>query len=470
MVEQHQTLPFPESVEIDAKGWVFDQSTGEILGDRSALYAWAASQPEPAVRRIGTDEPEPEAGSALASTRYGLTLPHPPIPAEKPQKTANSTEVRDRQRRKLRSGHRRLIEDLHKPLGLCGVALPTSQQIAAGGADDSMAHVRVVVGKEGAKPFLGNVSHCDNAWACPVCAPRLAARRCLALKPQIEARQDAGARNYLITLTLRHEHKDDLGWLHGGLQKIWSRVTSGRAWKDVKGRIEWVKGHDTTHGRHGWHPHLHLFVSIAPDESGGNDDTDAIARMIADRWRQMAEKCGFEAIQDAQDVQECRDPAEAAAYATTPAGVMEVAGLATKRGNKGGQTPFEILSEAVAGDESARLLWRDYVGATKGRRQIATSKGFDLTEETMDEAETEDAERQRDEDDDEPSEVYELAQMDGRALWYADQDRDRGIEDLFDRLRGQKLADLPGIVKAWADARPERFRGSIQVERSPKPV
>jgi len=42
-------------------------------------------------------------------------------------------------------------------------------------------------------------------------------------------------------------------------------------------------------------------------------------------------------------------------------------------------SPFEILQEATEGNRRKERLWKEYVGGTKGRRQVTTSRGFRLS-------------------------------------------------------------------------------------------
>lgn len=279
---------------------------------------------------------------------------------------------------RLRCGQRGLVHDTHRSLACCGLGRRTFPGDPTGGMASLVT--------DGVRADIAGTTRCASPWACPVCAPKVAAARARVLAPQIQARVDAEWTAWLVTLTVRHGRLDDLATLLGGLGKAWGRLTSGRAWDAFRqpGAPEYIKGLDLTWSdRHGWHPHLHIVLLLPP----GHPATAAQA--FADRWRQSLERLGFEALPGAQNVQECRDAGAAAAYATAPAAVYEAVGIGTKTARKGnaGATAFDLLRAAVpakglaAPDAVAR--WCEYVAAVKGKRQTTVSRGLSLDEDSV---------------------------------------------------------------------------------------
>ncbi len=254
--------------------------------------------------------------------------------------------------------------------------------------------VELVVGT--ARGRLGGVVRCSSPWACPVCGPRIAARRVAEVAPQLDHLTENGWTCWLVTLTLRHTAEDRLGDLFADLGRAWRLTTSGRVWAAIKARgVEYVRGVDLTHWHHGWHPHLHVTLLLGPD----HEDPQAVARGLADRWRQHLRGIGRDALDAGQDVQEAADPVAAAAYAMALAGVSkhtaepppkggtartvaEAVSAASKRGRAGGgRTAADLRDAALAGDETARRLWTIYATATKGKRAVVVSQGLCLTPE-----------------------------------------------------------------------------------------
>ena len=202
----------------------------------------------------------------------------------------------------------------------------------------------------------------------------------------------AGWTAHLITLTVRHTRHNDLAELWNGLGRAWSRLTSGKRWAALRaiGQPEYARGYDLTFSeRHGWHPHVHLSLYLPPSHGDGS----AAAAWVLRRWADVLGALGWQAVPDAQHSVRVDDPAAAAAYAVTPAAVYETLSLATKRSRTGkaGKTPFEILGQAVDDAQHGRrhesrwvMLWREYVSATKGRRQVTTSRGLSLRDDEED--------------------------------------------------------------------------------------
>lgn len=310
------------------------------------------------------------------------------------------SEVRHpRERRRtawgLRTGHRPLVGDLHDSVACCGLGrLP----IRGEHPDDAKARLVVDCGEpnsarsENPEASLLGVTRCSSPWACPVCAPRIAAARAEALRPQVAELMAAGWTAHLVTLTVRHARHHQLADLWEGLGRAWSRLTSGKRWAALRaiGQPEYARGYDLTWSeRHGWHPHVHLSLYLPPAHGDGGD----AARWVLQRWAEVLGRLGWEAAPDAQHAVRVDDPAAAAAYAVTPAAVYETLSLATKRSRTGkaGRTPFEILGQAVDDVQHGRrhesgsvMLWREYVAATKGKRQVTTSRGLHLRDDEED--------------------------------------------------------------------------------------
>jgi hypothetical protein len=243
----------------------------------------------------------------------------------------------------------------------------------------------LVLGEDGRANFRG-VTRCGSPWACPVCAPKVAAARAEALRPQIAALMEAGWTAWSITLTVSHDAGHDLAELWRVLGKAWSRLTSGKRWQEIRdlGGVEYVRGSDLTHSpRHGWHPHMHLTLLLGPEHGGSG----AVPRWLLARWISVLAKMGWKAVPGAQHVVRADDPEAAARYAVTPAAVYEAVSMATKRARKKGvpsRTPFEILQAAASEGGRSTELWREYVTATKGRRQVTVSRGLHLREDVED--------------------------------------------------------------------------------------
>lgn len=310
-----------------------------------------------------------QAGEVASSTRGSTSSP--PEPRDQSARRATAYH--------LRAASRPMVRDLHDSLACCGsVYQPHRPRGAA--APDMPDMATLMVRDDGSASFTG-ITRCGSPWACPTCAPRIAAARAETLRPQVASLMGRGWSAQLVTLTLRHDRHQKMSDLWTALGKAWARLTSGKRWAALKatGGLEYVRGYDATYSpAYGWHPHVHISLYLSPDHK----DPDAVGRWVLDRWMAVLARLGWSALPGAQHVQRVNDPEAAAAYAVTAAACYESVALALKRarGGRGGRTPFEILEAAAAGDPHAWHLWREYVSATKGRRQVTTSRNFHLKE------------------------------------------------------------------------------------------
>ena len=275
-----------------------------------------------------------------------------------------------------------MVADIHDTLACCGLGIIDNP-------DGTPGTGRFVCDHQTGRTGHAHVMTCHSPFACPVCAPKVAARRAHALAPQISERVALGCTVSLLTLTVQHERCDSLATMLTALSRAWARVTSGRWWAGLRqvDKVSFVRGYDVTwSSAHGWHPHLHGTMILGAE----HDDAD-VCEEIVSRWRAALAEQGYKTIREAQHYHRADNPEAAARYAVTPAAVYESLAMAMKRsrGEGSGLTPFEILERAIAdrdmGVEGSQwvALWREYVRATKGKRQVVTSQ--DLTLEPEDE-------------------------------------------------------------------------------------
>lgn len=272
----------------------------------------------------------------------------------------------------LRRCGRHFAKGIHNSVRLCGTGVGT---------------LRTYESDEGPKATVSARHNCHSAWACPVCSPKIAAARQKILAPQVVKLLERGYTARLVTLTLRHARGDDLGYLLDGLGDAWSAMTQGRAWKDWRnvggGAVEYVRGLDLTWSFwNGWHPHLHIALYLPPGHSGD-------VEWFVTRWIKCLREQGFIALREAQDtgreitLESAKQAETITAYAGATAAMpsAEALGMSMKRNRaEGSFGPFEMLARAAAGDAFFENRWKEYLEATKGRRQVTTSRGLKLSD------------------------------------------------------------------------------------------
>lgn len=253
-------------------------------------------------------------------------------------------------------------------------------------------------GEDAGTAGLGGLVTCGSLWACPVCSAKISARRAQELEHLITWNAERGGTVALLTLTMRHHAGHRLRDLRRGLSAAWRHVTGSRGWKDAKKRLDmdYVRGIEATHGRSGWHLHIHTLLVFPQDVAA---EIPALTVEVWTRWVAGLAKRGFDAtLQHGVDVRVGTGALEQLGrYISKLA--FETAGARWKHGKNGSRTPFQILADALdSGGERDLALWAEWEQASHGMRQLVWSNGLktkcsldDVDDETIAE-ETDDGE------------------------------------------------------------------------------
>lgn len=240
---------------------------------------------------------------------------------------------------------------------------------------------------------------CKSIWACPVCSARVVERRAVQLQKVVETWHQRGGRVGFLTLTVRHTARQSLSEVWQLVMDSWRRLVGSTAWRTyqknwgvplpgrggrVLPRIPTVRTVEVTHGRHGWHVHLHLLVFF----DGGGDSRarwGAISGSMVALWAEKVRSFGGRVDVSKGTCAELIDPdADASArigdYLAKAVFVgssdhsaihWEAAGGRAKTSERtGGSTPWELLDAASRGDQKAAKLWTVWETESRGRRQM----------------------------------------------------------------------------------------------------
>lgn len=234
---------------------------------------------------------------------------------------------------------------------------------------------------------------CGSCHACPVCADAIWSAREADVRHLIGVAQREGLRVAMLTLTLRHRASDPLADLLAATASAWAAVGKARGWQkraDELGLVGVVRRLEITHGRNGWHPHLHVLVFADGDPE---EDAWEQLRCAADTaWRAKVQRLGLRVPSPARGVHlrvfelggaDALDQV-AAAYMTAAGTIRtaeeevrrassEVADVGAKLAKRGNRTVWGLLAAAMAGERRARAAWAEYEAATKGRQSWAVS-------------------------------------------------------------------------------------------------
>lgn len=262
---------------------------------------------------------------------------------------------------------------------------------------------------------LNGLQSCHSVWSCPVCSARIVNRRGQQLQTVIDRWHAEGYRIGFQTFTLRHKRRDTLEDTWNRVIKSFNRVAQGlatlhrnfgvvgqgRTGSGVRSRISMVRTTEATHGANGWHVHLHVLVFF----DGGQlpeDRWSVISAKLSDLWNKAVVKEGGSVDPKYSTQAELVDPSEDSAQRVGEylskavfAGSQGESAVHrsrisfeltdSSRKTRGGRTPWQILDDAMHGDERSAKLWTVWENVSRGRRQmnIATAllKRYEITEE-----------------------------------------------------------------------------------------
>jgi hypothetical protein len=241
---------------------------------------------------------------------------------------------------------------------------------------------------------LGNVMWCNSPWACPDCSRNIGYRKARYLSQISEAWHNQGGQIALITLTMRHDASMSLA----DIMIACSQPNSLQGLDRKYGSMLWAKqktlpnarAAEITHGKNGWHYHLHYLVFLPGWVDAAELST--IRHRMWVKWSDTIANHGFDCDEEQSDARFImRD--EGIGQYLIKAG-LEVAAGNTKHGRKGNMTPYQMLGRIidhmygpVDHPEQAcprrrhdrtpcpdyikyRDLWHEYETATKGKNQL----------------------------------------------------------------------------------------------------
>lgn len=240
---------------------------------------------------------------------------------------------------------------------------------------------------------LTGLSRCASIWACPVCSARIQAERSVELAAAIENHHDRGGSVAMLTLTMRHNASQSLASLWDALGRAWHATTAQnravRRARAAAGVMGFMRTVEVTHGRHGWHVHIHALVFIEP----GADlaELDGLDDAIATGWMRSLVNAGMPEPTRANgcevrllDLGSARGEVSRylakASYnrerSAAGSAAAEVTQTQTKAAGFGNRTPWQLLDDAIAGDRRSRRLWGEWEAASRGRRCHTWSRGL----------------------------------------------------------------------------------------------
>lgn len=355
------------------------------------------------------------------------------------------------------------------------------------------SRVAVYVSDDGAS--FGGIQRCGLVWVCPVCSAKIRQARAVELERLALAHVKAGGGLGFLTLTVPHIYGMRLKATLHAVNGAYGRLCQSRAFRalsDDLGVVGRVCAVEVTHGKNGWHPHLHVLVFLDRPLDAGQESR--AAEVVTTSWRAAVLREGLEAPSDERGARweaVCASGGGAVALARYLTKVQDGGGESSvgaemargdlKRGRSGSWSMVDVLRAAVAADRASRrpeplsaghrralALWWEYEQDTRRAQVLRWSPGLKkrlcaLADQQVDERTDEQIAEQ-----DEPAAqlVVEVGKVDwqrvvtygaeGRLLLAAMDEREAGVlavlrslrrRDRWERrrarARGRPLSEVP---------------------------
>lgn len=273
--------------------------------------------------------------------------------------------------------------------------------------NDQYVEVRKTAGQVG----YSGLTTCTSVWACPRCSAKIQAERRAELEVLFAEvlRRD----NIIVafsTKTLRHKKGQDLHTLWSVMNASAAAVGGATRPKRIKremGHIGYIRNTEVTHGKNGWHPHIHE-IHLFDEETildGYDPDIhedknvfvqqklDALDDAMFSLWKSTAKNRGLgqplrkysrmdlvTEIEPLIDYMTKSDADRALLEKNkknSQSVNFEMTSKMSKQGRQGSRTPWQILTDfRDSGDMDDLALWHEYEMASKGRNFLVWSKGL----------------------------------------------------------------------------------------------
>lgn len=231
----------------------------------------------------------------------------------------------------------------------------------------------VEIWREGGGAHFRGLETCGGIWTCPVCSHKISNRRATEVQELADAHERAGGAVYMATFTLRHHKFNRCRMLRDTVAVAWQRMQAGAPWARLKNRYgvqHTVRALEVTHGRNGWHPHIHVLLLTSGELD--STETEMMRLDLYERWANKIKALGGSTEGGAFDLRRASSGAEAAAYVAKWGAGHEIAKGAQK--DAAGRSVWNLLKASEHSDDAARLF-REFAKAFFRARHLTYSKG-----------------------------------------------------------------------------------------------
>lgn len=232
--------------------------------------------------------------------------------------------------------------------------------------------------------FRGIVK-CKNPWQCAICTLTLQLERGKLVQQLNEKHLAAGGAFDMGTFTIPHDEGDPIKALRKKVADSWRRVISGapwKRWKEALGIVGQIRAHEVTHGKNGFHPHVH--VAFYYGKQITDQQREAFRAFLDGKWRSeivKPDKNGRRWRAPSAKHGVTLEPLRQTDYLTKMGLARELVMATTKEGREGHRTLFQVLRDTMdtidSVEKAAGLkIWREWSRGMRGARQLTTSRGL----------------------------------------------------------------------------------------------
>ena len=273
---------------------------------------------------------------------------------------------------------------------------------------------KVAVLKRHKSVWYDGLQTCKNHWKCPCCSEKNGIERREEVTAYSTACRRCGGSVVFATLTFSHNRFDDLNVLMEKMKTVESNLSSQRAYKKLQ-RDYLVDGTirnlEVKLGFNGWHPHLHVLYFLGCELS--KDRIDSFKAELHNIWANECKKVGLKT--DKTHGVDIRNGDFVNQYITKWSLANEVTGWMSKVGDKS-ISPMDLLrmikalsdfpnnEDLVNMVKQLKALWKEYIQAFKGRKQLNVSPSLKKRYKELAEAIQEERKERQEREDQEEAE------------------------------------------------------------------
>ncbi len=239
---------------------------------------------------------------------------------------------------------------------------------------------QVYLGKTGNQAHFIKLATCGSVWACSVCSAKVLAARTNEVSLAIESWEKRGGQLVFETLTIAHSKSDSLKKVWRAVSRAFTAINGGTYSIKNKsfGQVGYLKVVEVTHGRNGWHVHLHVlrFIERPLDTSQLNEWSS----VIFNKWSSSLKGQGFRSPTAHNHkfdlVLHSRGLERYLFKSFDNSGFLEGE---VNSGNliQGGKGVWALLDGAIGSPTSKeRVLWHEWEAGSHGKRQVSWSQGL----------------------------------------------------------------------------------------------